>query len=278
MNLIENVDWQITSQCSRCCSYCFGPKEKPSVSLSVAYKIIDQLAEIGTKQIGITGGEPLLYPFFPELINHISQSGIRIYLSTNCDYYATFSDLIKSNVSILGIPLDGGNPNTHDRLRGKDSFSSVIHVLEDIQNSDSATKIKIGTVITNENYAELDKIEQLLAPYREKIIFWKLYELICYQRNKEGVAKLSVNPIDTTGLGELIGKEKVIYDTLEMRDRSYFFISPNGDVFVPLLMKNCSKEIIIGNMVSDGMETIVKRFNQIVNTEGYNSECRYMRV
>lgn len=278
MFLIENVDWQVTSLCNRCCPYCFGPKGIATVSLPTAYRIIDRLVEIGTKQIGITGGEPLLCPFFTEIVNHISQSGIKIYLSTNCDNYEAFSDLIKSKISILGIPLDGGTPSTHDRLRGAGSFSSVVHALNDIKNSNCSTKIKVGTVITNMNYSELDQIEQLLAPYREKIIFWKLYELIGYQRNKDFISKLSTIPIDTTELGDLIGKEKIINDTLEKRDRSYFFIKPNGDVFVPCLMRNCSEEKIIGNIVSDGIESIVNRFNKIVSTEGYKSEYRYMRA
>ena len=69
MKTLSNVDWQITSLCNRNCSYCFGPKNIALLSLSDIYKIIEALVGYGTKQIGITGGEPLLHPFFSEIIN-----------------------------------------------------------------------------------------------------------------------------------------------------------------------------------------------------------------
>lgn len=275
---IEVVDWQITSSCNRCCPYCFGPKNIPDISLHDAFKIVDLLKNAGTRQIGITGGEPTLFPFFPELINYIFQSGIRIYLSSNCDNYDIFSSLIKSKIDILGVPLDSGDPLVHDQLRGDGSFSTIIHALDDINESRNCpVKIKIGTVVTNKNYMELDQIEKTLIPYRDRLLYWKLYELVCYPRNI-GALKLSVDFSNVSNnLGQFIGKDKVIYDTLSMRDRSYFFIDPKGDVFIPLLSSHYSKELFIGNIVSDDINSIVEKFNNIVFTDGYYSIYRYMR-
>ena len=84
--IIENVDWQISSRCNRNCSYCYGPKKENELSIVQAKKIVDLLKSQGIKQIGITGGEPLLYPYIEELINYIYDCGIKIYLSTNCDF------------------------------------------------------------------------------------------------------------------------------------------------------------------------------------------------
>lgn len=84
---IENVDWQITSRCNRSCGYCYGPSKGDDLPLENLKMIVDILISQGVRQIGITGGEPLLYPKIEELIGYIKSHGISIYLSTNCDNY-----------------------------------------------------------------------------------------------------------------------------------------------------------------------------------------------
>lgn len=83
---IENVDWQLTSHCNRMCPYCYGPANFNDLSLSEVKSIVDTLAKMGVKQIGLTGGEPLLYPHITDLIEYIFDNDIKIYLSSNCDY------------------------------------------------------------------------------------------------------------------------------------------------------------------------------------------------
>ena len=278
MRSITNVDWQITSQCNRHCAYCFGPENLEALSFDNVCLVVDKLVQVGTKQIGITGGEPLLHPCFPEIVDYIYEAGLKIYLSTNCDYYEQYSDLIKSKVSVIGIPIDGSYPDLHDGQRGKSSFYSVIHALNDISNSNCMTKVKIGTVITNRNYSDLKFIEKLLLKYADTILYWKLYQLVSYDRNKDNVNHLKPNIVNMEELGSFLGKEKIVNDTLDKRNLSYFFIKPNGNVFIPVLTDVCSREIDLGNLITDDMNTIKKRFFSLVNNEGFMSPFRYMRV
>lgn len=278
MKALVNVDWQITSVCNRKCPYCFGPKGIDSLPFDDICEIIDNLKLFGTRQIGITGGEPLLHPCFPDIINYIYNAGLTIYLSTNCDYYDQYSDLIKSKVSIVGIPVDGSNSELHDFHRGASSFSSVIHAISDINSSECLTKVKVGTVVTRKNYLDLKSIEQLLVKYRDTILFWKLYQLVPYKSNQYDVDCLRTGMVKTDELGTYLGKEKIVNDTLVKRNRSYFFIKPNGDVFVPILSENCSKEEKIGNIKKDDLNSIISKFNFLVDNDGYISPYRYMKV
>lgn len=275
--IIENVDWQITSRCNRNCPYCFGPLNIDEISLVNMYKIIDKMAKNGTKQLGITGGEPLEHPFISEIINYSVELGIKIYLSTNCDYYYKYSDLIKEKVSILGIPIDGANEKTHDLHRGNQSFKAIIEAANDIYNSDCKTKIKFGTVVTKFNYNQLLDIEKLISKYTSKIIFWKLYELISYERNQKNVEQLK-NIAEPSVLGKYLDSKKIIFDSINKRDRSYFFIKPNGDVFIPYLNNKISNEELIGNLLNDDYEDILSNFKKNVNTCGYFEKYRYMKV
>ena len=75
---IENVDWQITSNCNRMCPYCFGPSGVADLPISESKHVVDILEKLGAKQIGITGGEPLLYPHIAELIEYIFAKGMSV--------------------------------------------------------------------------------------------------------------------------------------------------------------------------------------------------------
>lgn len=276
--IVENVDFQITSMCNRKCKYCFGPKNIESLPLDDILNILLFLVSNGTKQIGITGGEPLCHPFITDIIDYAYDLGLKIYLSTNCDFYFRYTHLIKDKVSIIGIPLDGPNAQIHNFHRGNNSFQNIYKVIKDIHNDDNTSiKIKFGTVITKNNYNYLPEIEQLISPYKNIIVFWKLYELITYDRNKLQTNALkyhSLIPFDN--LGKYLPKNKIIYNQIEDRTLSYFFIAPNGNVFVPNLKKDISKEFFIGNIIKDNYKDIISSFEKIVNLNGYYSKFRYM--
>lgn len=275
---IENVDWQLTSRCNRMCPYCFGPADINDLPLSDVKSIVDTLTKMGVKQIGLTGGEPLLYPHIAELIEYIVDNGIHIYLSSNCDYYSEFARLIKEKVSILGVPLDGASAVTHDSIRGVGSFQSITSAIADISRSSCNTKVKVGIVLLNSNASELANIEKVLFPYREKILYWKIYELIIYSKNRATATPLQTPYVcGQHDLGQYVGAQKIVFDTIEERDRSYFFIKPNGDVFIPCLNHHESSEKDIGTILGGNIENTVRTFDEIVNRSGYNKEFRYMK-
>lgn len=275
---ILNVDWQITSKCNRNCGYCFGPLENDTLSIKEIYKIIDNLYFLGVKQIGITGGEPLIHPYFPDIINYIYSLGIKIYLSTNCDFFFEYEQLIKEKISILGIPIDGSTSEIHDYHRGKGSFSNVMNVMNNIISSNNNLLLKIGTVVTNYNFKNLNLIEELLNNYNDKILFWKLYEIIIYEKNKKALQMKSNNLILQKDFGSYIDPSKIIFDTKEKRDSSYFFIKPNGDLFVPVLNHLGCFEKLLGNMLVDNPIDCIKRFEKNCNFNGYYANYRYMKV
>lgn len=274
---IENVDWQLTSHCNRMCPYCYGPANFNDLSLSEVKSIVDTLAKMGVKQIGLTGGEPLLYPHITDLIEYIFDNDIKIYLSSNCDYYSEFAHMIKEKISILGVPLDGAAADTHDSIRGAGSFQNITKAIADISKSSSNVKVKVGTVLLNSNASELSGIEKVLSPYREKILYWKIYELIIYPRNRATAIPLQTPFVcDQYDLGQYLGSQKIVFDTIEERDRSYFFINPIGDIFVPCLSHHESSEKNIGNIFGDNFESTVQAFEKIVNRSGYYKSFRYM--
>lgn len=276
--MIENIDWQVTSCCNRMCDYCFGPSEENEMAKADAIKCVDLFHDIGVKQIGLSGGEPLMCPYFEELIQYIHSKNINLYLSTNCDLYCKYSYIIKNNVNIIGIPIDGGSREIHDIHRGTGNFEACIKAMEDIMKSDSSIRMKIGTVLTKDNIDNLECIAELIAPYEKKIVYWKLYELIGYEKNYTSILDLKpTSKISISRLNKYFNGEKIINDQIKMRNRSYFFVKPNGDVFIPILNDQISKELIVGNLLQNEIDEIISRFVEEVSWKGYRQKYRYMR-
>jgi len=71
-------------RCNLACSYCneFDTHSSP-VALATMRERIDHLARLGTANIEISGGEPLLHPDLDELIRHIRGTGALAGLITN---------------------------------------------------------------------------------------------------------------------------------------------------------------------------------------------------
>ena len=77
----KSVHWSVTGRCNYRCRHCFmeAPDAKfPEPSLELLKNYADQMAECGIRDVGITGGEPLIRPDFLELIDHLCGRGIRV--------------------------------------------------------------------------------------------------------------------------------------------------------------------------------------------------------
>ncbi len=265
------VDWRITSKCHRTCPFCYGP-ESSDMATSELLKCIDILAANDIKVIGITGGEPLLKKGIQNIFQYIHERKIKICLSTNADLYYQYRDSILSYVSVIGLPLEGSISQIHNSLRGQNSFESVYQAFLDIIEN-SNIMLRIGSVVTKLNIEDLPNIENILSQYKERIAYWKLYELVIYENRKRQsinfLNSIYVKTKDFPKLGEFLGNNKVVFDPVEERCRSYFHINPNGDVTIPIVNRGKTSDLFLGNMIKTDFDTIVANWCKQVNYNKY---------
>jgi MoaA/NifB/PqqE/SkfB family radical SAM enzyme len=82
--------WRITHRCNFRCAYCFGrdpaPEARGPARLDVYERLDDLIGRFAAAgrdwTFGFTGGEPLLYPHFPEICGALAEK-FHIYLDTN---------------------------------------------------------------------------------------------------------------------------------------------------------------------------------------------------
>lgn len=93
------VDWQLLESCNYACEYCHleNPNKQETFSRGRVLGIARRLLELGRPAylFRITGGEPTLHPYFPELVRFLFHAGksVRLIFDTNGsrkpNYYQT---------------------------------------------------------------------------------------------------------------------------------------------------------------------------------------------
>lgn len=71
-------------QCNLQCPYCFAKdKEQTVLPLERVLSVLDWVQAEGAKEITFCGGEPTLYPYFPEVLKSLGERKLRTYFATN---------------------------------------------------------------------------------------------------------------------------------------------------------------------------------------------------
>lgn len=264
------ICWRITSFCDRKCPFCFRPKSDDLGTFSI-FRIVNALVESGVKGLGVTGGEPLLKKDIAKILEYAKNKGLKICLATNADLYVKYSKLINRCVDVVGLPIEGSTAKLHNKIRGNGNFQNVMNAIKKL--SDAGKKIYISTVLTHSNVSDIKNIEKLLTPFKDTIIYWKIYEIINYKNRpfqtvKNGVitqrAKRAIK-----NLGKRLGRNKIFYSTSQDRSGASLLINPNGDAIIPVKRKGKTEDLILGNYLIDSYEKIFRRWNELVNFKTY---------
>ncbi len=153
LNVLKEIWFHLTDKCNLSCRHClFGssPAKSNSIGEKTLKSAIQQATELGCRLFYFTGGEPFLYPNFPEVIKfvqeiHPDSHGVEL----------TNGLLLQENLeSLLGLDLHrfhlqvslDGLQEEHDFLRGKGSFSRLGANLQEARNRDLAITISVAVL------------------------------------------------------------------------------------------------------------------------------------
>lgn len=153
------VGIHVTSRCNFNCIYCCGGYAKKSTiefSTSQILGLIDELKEMGTRWITLTGGEPLLRDDIGLLISKIKSAGIICSMNTNGSLVNQKIDVVKK-LDFITVSLDGDEAS-NDKNRGKGSFKQIMQGIECLK----ANKIPFDVVSVLTKY-NVHSIDVLLA-------------------------------------------------------------------------------------------------------------------
>lgn len=125
---------QVTRECNNECLFCSNPQFKKNYSLNEIKNKITALKKQDISEIILTGGEPTLVNFLPEVIFFIQKNGIASRIITNgCELedLGLAKKLFKSGLRDINISIHSDNSSIADRLsQKKGHFKKAIKGLE----------------------------------------------------------------------------------------------------------------------------------------------------
>lgn len=122
----ELVDVKITDQCSYGCAFCYqgSTPEGKHADLDTVKAVIDALAEVGTLEIAIGGGEPTEHPHFADILRYANQRGVTPNFTTFTDAWLgtdveeAVREVSRSRGLGIGVSVAGPKDlNKMDRIR-----------------------------------------------------------------------------------------------------------------------------------------------------------------
>ena len=162
------VKIKINYGCNLKCEMCKHWREtrEPPISMNRFREIISELAELGCKKIHFSGGEPMLRPQLPDLVEHATQLGMRVTLTTN----GTLIDKVKAKRLVeaglrgVNVSIDSPLRKMHEKIRGVEgSFKQTTKAVSLFNKYSHKGKltVRINTVVGRSNYQTLATLPDL---------------------------------------------------------------------------------------------------------------------
>ena len=169
------VVWEITLACNLKCVHCgsrAGHRRARELSTDECIDVVRQLAELGTREITIIGGEAFVRKDWLTLVGAIRDHGIDCTMQTGG--YKLSRDMIKAAADAgllgLGVSIDGLEP-LHDRLRGvPGSYREALRVLDDCRRVGLIASV--NTQITSTVMPQLAEVMDVIVEAGAK--YWQV--------------------------------------------------------------------------------------------------------
>lgn len=145
---------QVTRQCNQECIICSNPPNEKLLLLKEAKKNVDQIISEGNDGLIITGGEPTLYKFLPELIKYSKEKGLSTRMITNGQKMSDINFVKKlSNAGLNHVHMSiySSRDSIQSKIsKNKDSLKNIIKALNNIE-SNGKINVDINIAISKIN-------------------------------------------------------------------------------------------------------------------------------
>lgn len=154
---LDYITIALTNRCNLRCKHCFvsaGESLPGELQIEDWLCLVDQLSPFKLLDVVLTGGEPLLYSHFWDLVDALNDKGIPVSIFTNGLLVdeAFVERIADAMVNSIQVSLDGINADMHERLRGRaGSFERTTHAIRLL--SSKGIPVHVAVTVTKINYA-----------------------------------------------------------------------------------------------------------------------------
>jgi MoaA/NifB/PqqE/SkfB family radical SAM enzyme/ubiquinone/menaquinone biosynthesis C-methylase UbiE len=162
---LRELWFHLTNRCNQACRHCLfasSPADGAELESPRVKEIASEAIALGCRVFVLTGGEPLVYPDFTEVVDFFLQfDQVHVVVLTNAlllkDYAAALARWPASRFH-LQVSLDGLEEN-HDRLRGRGAFAELMENLRWLKAQGQTCTLSM--CVTLANYTDLPALVDL---------------------------------------------------------------------------------------------------------------------
>ena len=148
--------WETTQRCNLKCVHCRCSSDMQSAegdfSTEEAFRLIDDICEVSTPVMVLSGGEPLMRKDIFEIARYGTAKGLRMCMATNGTLVTdeVCRQMIEADIKMVSLSLDGSCPAVHDDFRAAPgAFAGVVRAAETLKRN--GIKFLINSSFTKRN-------------------------------------------------------------------------------------------------------------------------------
>jgi len=254
MSIPDTVIWEITRQCNFNCAHCIvsASPERPAdeMTTEMAKRFIEKFADIGGRQIFISGGEPLLRDDLEDILNHARNFGFHNFSVASNGSLLTekrLESLINAGVNNMQFSLDGATPEINASIRGGgiNSFGKTFRAIELAVNA--GISVTVGAFFSPRNIDSISDMVDLCRRARVPMLRFSGFIPLGRARNPKIIESMKfsweqmerffrfVCEYDPYQTGVQIGFDHTFGPFLErnicVAGKAIFYLSSNGDIY-----------------------------------------------
>jgi radical SAM protein len=176
------VIWETTQSCALVCRHCRAsaqPGRDPrELTTDEGRRIIDEVAEMGTPLLVLSGGDPVNRPDLLDLIRHGKSRSLRmatIPAATDCLTRDLVQDLKEAGLDQMAVSLDFPRAEQHDAFRGvPGSFAKTMQAVE--WAHEVGLPLQVNTTVCGDTAPYLEEMAQFVQGLG--IVFWEVFFLV----------------------------------------------------------------------------------------------------
>lgn len=209
--------WEITLACDLACRHCgsrAGRDRPGELSTEECLDLVDQMADLGVKEVSLIGGEAYLRDDWVDILRRIRSHGMMALLTTGgrglnperCKAAA------EAGLQSASVSIDG-REETHDRLRGvKGSHKKAFEAFKNLR--DAGVKVSANTQINRLSMPEMPWILEDIV--EAGIHSWQIQLTVAMGRAADEPEVL-LQPYDLLELFPMLGELKKRCDEANVR-------------------------------------------------------------
>ncbi|MTI49648.1 radical SAM/SPASM domain-containing protein [Sporosalibacterium faouarense] len=265
-NSPEVVSWDVTSKCNLKCSHCYSSssienKDDEDLTEEDAYRLIDELSDIGVFQLILLGGEPLIRKDIFNIIDYAVKKNLDVGIATNGTIITKeiAKKLSKYNLNGIQVSIDSPQAHIHDEFRSvKGAFHKSIEGIKTL--SSEGNRVIVCSVISKINCFEIENIVKIAIDNGAKE-----FRTIRYIPSGRGLKEFKENAINEHEANHVHG------ELLRLKEKYEGIIEIASDHSTDFLENEMTQEFC-----SAGTSTCAIKYNGNVTPCSYINNEKYV--